>query len=295
MARRREEYGPFQATKPLYRGGGGVTRTKFDTYKRQTRSTYADRPLRVPCSQVSSRRPFLLVHVGRGIIRQDPIRVVTNRGSAFGEACAVGLRAPCSPVPCCELCSAHVGGTEHVLCVWGRGTHLAQASARLDLGNSVGSRLDLGRACRTCKKTPVLKTAPASPGLEALARRRFEKTSPARSRSGCLWASRQRRVAHHMQQRHCGGMGRTSVARGSHDLCGDPSQRGGPNHPDGRHHALVCKGRNAACRRYDTCRRGTYRPGTYRPGTCRRGTCRGGPNRNFLHAHARHDMGQHRD
>ena len=163
------------------------------------------------------------------------------------------------------------------------------------LCNSVGSRLDLGRACRTCKKTPVLKTAPARPGLEALARRRFEKTSPARSRSGCLWASRQRRVAHHMQQRHCGGMGRTSVARGSHDLCGDPSQRGGPNHPDGRHHALVCKGRNAACRRYDTCRRGTYRPGTYRPGTCRRGTCRGGPNRNFLHAHARHDMGQHRD
>ena len=68
-----------------------------------------------------------------------------------------GLARPCrrstrlSPVPCCELCSAHVGGTEHVLCVWGRGTHLAQLTS--------------AELVEHARKLPSRKTAPT--GLEA--------------------------------------------------------------------------------------------------------------------------------
>ena len=104
MARRREEYGPFQATntKPLYRGGGGVTRTKFDTYKRQTRSTYADRPLRVPCSQVSSRRPFLIV-TSRTCRTHHPPRSDPSSRTAVPHSVR---RAPWACAPLVHLCPA---------------------------------------------------------------------------------------------------------------------------------------------------------------------------------------------
>ena len=91
----------------------------------------------------------------RRIIRQDPIQVNSpaTRSSACGAARACRRSTRLSPVPCCELCSAHVGGTEHVLCVLGRGTHLAQ------LGWTSAELVEHAR------KLPSRNTAPA--GLEA--------------------------------------------------------------------------------------------------------------------------------